>query len=83
MLVEPTAEGMSVGVINLLANPAWRDRLAEAAGRYAEQHYSVGSYLRKVENIYRQVEPAPSSAAMNIGRPVLGQPYVEMPVDET
>ena len=82
VLVDPTVEGMSAGVIDLLADSALMDRLGEAAGRYAEEHYSVGSYLKKVENIYRQVEPAPSSASMNIGRPVLGQPFVEMPVDE-
>lgn len=55
VLIEPTVEGMSAGVNSLLADPGLMEQLGIAAGRYAEEHYSVGSYLRKVENIYKQV----------------------------
>ncbi|MFK7803667.1 MAG: glycosyltransferase family 4 protein [Anaerolineae bacterium] len=85
VLVDPTVEGMSAGVIDLLDSPDLMARLAAAAGRYAEEHYSVGSYLRKVENIYKQVETPVLPTHMGKNRPLTPPPghSYEIQVDET
>ncbi|CAN5763270.1 hypothetical protein BH23GEM11_BH23GEM11_20740 [soil metagenome] len=61
-LVPPDAEGVAQGILSLVADPARRESLAEAASRLAATRYSDEAYharLRSiVETAHRRVTPA-------------------------
>ena len=57
-LVPPTAEGFAGGMGDLIDDPALRERLAGAAARRAEEHFSDASYLELVADFYERVEAA-------------------------
>lgn len=48
LLVEPTPEDMGRGIAALLADPALRDRLAQAAARRVEAEFSPQAYRKKL-----------------------------------
>ncbi|MEM9773152.1 MAG: glycosyltransferase [Chloroflexota bacterium] len=83
VLVEPTVEDLAKGVNYLIENPKKMAAIAEAAGQYAEDHYSVNSYIRKVEKIYRQIERPVSILPIKVKSAPIGKRYAEIRVDET
>jgi glycosyltransferase involved in cell wall biosynthesis len=57
VLVEPTAEALASGLLQLLENGRLRDRLGENSHKLAKEKYDTASYLEKLEYIYRTFEP--------------------------
>jgi glycosyltransferase involved in cell wall biosynthesis len=55
-LVEPRdADGLARAIADLLADPARRDRMGEAARRRARQRYGMAQMVTAVEDVYRRV----------------------------
>ncbi len=52
LLAPATAEGLSEGILRLLANPGLGASLAERAGRFVEKEFSDEAYQRKVAELY-------------------------------
>ncbi|MGH6943594.1 MAG: glycosyltransferase family 4 protein [Geminicoccaceae bacterium] len=54
-LVEPTEEGLAVGMARVLEDSAFGQRIAEAAAARASQRFSHAAYIRKVTEFYERV----------------------------
>jgi glycosyltransferase involved in cell wall biosynthesis len=66
-LVEPTERGLAAGMARVLEDPAFGQRLAEAAAARASQRFSDSAYLRKVTEFYEQI-------ISSSGQPCAGSP---------
>jgi glycosyltransferase involved in cell wall biosynthesis len=60
LLVEPTAEGLAAGLVQLLSTPALRASLAEKARQFAHEHYRAADYLGKVVKAYQTLTIYPA-----------------------
>jgi glycosyltransferase involved in cell wall biosynthesis len=56
VLTEPTPSAFAGGVLELIQNPAARQRLGQQAQRYAEAAYDPSQYLRKLDHIYQVLQ---------------------------
>jgi len=66
LLVEPTLEGFVSGLTRLIEDEDLRRRLGENSRRLAEERYSEASYLKKLEDIYQALWPAPTPVGEEI-----------------
>lgn len=57
MLVDPQKEAFAAGLARLIEDESLRQRLAAQSQRLAEEKYSQASYLAKLEEIYRVLDP--------------------------
>lgn len=53
ILVEPTAEAIAAGMLQLLRDPALRQKLGENSRKLAEEKYNQANYLKKLAEIYQ------------------------------
>jgi glycosyltransferase involved in cell wall biosynthesis len=59
LLVEPTLEGFVDGLKRLIEDEGLRSRLGVNSRKLAEEKYSEAGYLKKLEDIYLALRPAP------------------------
>ena len=71
MLVPPTPEGLAAGLQQTLTDASLRERLASAAARLAEDHYSRASYVARTRRAYDMLTRGTEPAATVVG--VAGQ----------
>lgn len=63
VLVEPTAEALSDGLIRLIRDPQLREKLAQRSKKIVEEKYNIADYLSKLEKIYSSLMPSKSISA--------------------
>lgn len=68
-LVDPTPERFAEAMLELLDNPAERDRLSRAAKAIAQEKYSRESYLRRTAEAYRRLASGTPAASKEFARP--------------
>jgi glycosyltransferase involved in cell wall biosynthesis len=56
VLVKPDADDLAKGILRLLADRQFGERLAENAARIVEEHYSHDKYLEKLHAAYSWIE---------------------------
>jgi glycosyltransferase involved in cell wall biosynthesis len=56
VLVQPRTEALAEGILSVLADPAYAERLAAAARQYAKTHFGWGRFVEAVGALYDEVE---------------------------
>lgn len=67
-LVDPTPERFAEAILELLDNPAERERLSRAAAAIAQERYSRESYLRRTAEAYRRLASGTPAASKEFAR---------------
>ncbi len=67
-LVDPTPERFAEAMLELLDNPAERERLSRAAAAIAQEKYSRESYLRRTAEAYRRLASGTPAASKEFAR---------------
>lgn len=56
MLVEPTVESMSAGLLKLISDQLLRTRLGQSAYQYAEQNFTLEVFKQRLNELYDRLE---------------------------
>ena len=57
VLVEPNKDAFAQGIIRVIQNPEFANRIGNNAHQYAQENFNFQSYMHKVGQIYRTLTP--------------------------